>query len=316
MFKALFQFSGGLVLFLWGLQKIKKDFQQIVSFKVQEALSNLTLNFMFAIITGLIITILIQSSSAAIIIIISLVNLKLLNFRQAVGIVVGANIGTTVTVQLISFNLSNYLEFMFISALFFYLIYYFTKINFSKYLGQGLISFSVLLGGLELLSSSLSGLENSLEFVTLLHYLFLWPGLGLLVGLVITAIVQSSSAVTGLVVALAKQKLIVLEAALAVALGSNVGTCITAFLASVGSTREAKLTAWAHLYFNIIGVVVFAPLLPLLNYLLQQFSFDLPRQIANAHTIFNFLTAIIIFLGRDKFITIIHKIHYQARKEV
>lgn len=316
MFNALVQCSGGLVLFLWGLQKIKNDFQQLVNYKVQRLISLLTWNFIVAIITGIMMTVVIQSSSAAIIIIISLVDLKLLNFRQAVGVVVGTNIGTTVTVQLISFDFTNYLGVIFSSAVFFYLIYYVSKMNWSKYLGQILISFSSLLWGLELLSSSLSGLGNSSWFITFMNYLSTWPYIGLLGGLIITAVVQSSSAVTGLVVALAKQKLIILEVALAIALGSNVGTCITAFLASMGSTREAKLTAWAHLYFNLIGVVLFSPLLPLFTHLLQQFSFDLSRQIANAHTIFNFSTAIVIFIARDKFITGIYKVHYQSRKEV
>ena len=311
MLKALTQCCGGLLLFLWGMQKIKNNFENVLNSKLRNVLSVLTLNFGVAVITGLLITILIQSSSAVIIIIISLVNLNLLNFRQAVGLIVGTNIGTTITVQLISFNLTNHLGLFFGSGLFFYVLYYLTNLKFSKYLGQGLTSFSILLLGLELLSGSLAGLEESLIFLNLIKYLATWPLLGLAVGLIITIIVQSSSALTALVVALAKQRLIILETAVAVALGSNIGTCITAFLAAIGGSRKARLTAWAHFYFNLVGVIIFLPILPYFVHLLQAFSFDLSRQIANAHTMFNLLTAIVIFLGRNKFITLIYKFHDQ-----
>ena len=148
MLKALVQCSGGLALFLWGLQKIKSDFKRGLSSKAQKIVALLTLNFATAVLTGLIITMLMQSSSAAIIIIITLVNLNLLDFRQALGVIVGANIGTTVTVQLISFNLANHLGLFFSAAFFFYLLDYFSSWHFSKYLAQALIAFSAILLGL------------------------------------------------------------------------------------------------------------------------------------------------------------------------
>ncbi|MBM7557892.1 Na/Pi cotransporter family protein [Halanaerobacter jeridensis] len=316
MLKALMQCCGGLALFLWGLQKIKTNFQSVVSSKAKEVVSILTLNFGVAMITGLLITMLIQSSSAAIIIIISLVNLKLLDFNQAVGLIAGVNVGTTVTVQLISFNLTNHLGIFLGSGLFFYVLYYVTDLRCAKYFGQGLSSFSILLLGLELLSGSLVGLEENLLFINLIVSLATWPLLGLIVGLITTSIVQSSSAVTALVVALAKQRLIILEAAIAIALGSNIGTCVTAFLAGVGGSRDAKLSAWAHLYFNLVGVIIFLPLLPYFTHLIQSFSLDLSRQIANAHTLFNLLTAVVIFVFRNKFIALVYKLHSQeGRKE-
>lgn len=309
MLRALVQCSGGLALFLWGLQKIKSDFKSSLSSKVQKIVALLTFNFATAVLTGLFITMLMQSSSAAIIIIIALVNLNLLDFRQALGIIVGANIGTTVTVQLLSFDLANHLGFFFGAAFFFYLVDYFSSWRFSKYLAQGLIAFSAILLGLEFLSSSLYILKDSIFFIDLITYLSHHPLLALIVGLIVTAIVQSSSALTALVVALAKQNLITLEAAIALALGSNIGTCVTAFFASLGGRDGARLTAWSHLYFNLIGVLIFIPLLPYFVQGIEYFSSDLSRQIANAHTSFNLLTAGVIFLVRQQLIDFISRFH-------
>lgn len=309
MLKALIQFSGGLVLFLWGLSRINTIFKELVNKKVRKIASILTFNFYTAFITGLIMTILLQSSSATIIIIISLVNSYILDFKQAVGIIVGANIGTTVTIQLISFNLTEGIELFFIMGLVCYFFYYLTKVRLSKYLGYSIIAFSILLFGLELLESSLVSLESNLFFRTSIKVLSSAPLVALLFGLIITAVVQSSSAVTALVVALAKQELIFLKSAITLALGSNVGTCITAFLAAFRGNKDAKLTAWCHLYFNLIGVLILLPLLPYFVYHIESLPVELPRQIANAHTLFNLCTAIIIFIGREQFIAIIIKIH-------
>jgi phosphate:Na+ symporter len=267
----------------------------------------LTVNFAVAIITGIIMTTLIQSSSAVIIIIISLINLELLDFEQAIGVIIGANIGTTATIQLISFNLDNYLGLFILSAVVLYIIYNLTRLALAKYLAQGLVSYSCLLFGLNILSNSLLVVKDKPFFSTVLNFLDEFPLLGLFLGLVVTAIVQSSSAVNALVVALASGGLVRLELAISIALGSNIGTCVTAFLAAIGSNRQAKLAAWAHLYFNIVGVVIILPLLPYFIYVIQYFDSDLSRQIANAHTSFNLLTALVVFIGRNQFITLVHK---------
>ena len=309
MIIALAKCGGGLLLFLWGLQNIKTSFAEVVNQKTKEILELLTVNFFLAIIMGIIITMLIQSSSAAIIIIISLVNLEVLNFKQALGVIIGANIGTTITVQLISFNLNNYLVVFLFCGLFFYTVYYFTKIKNYQYLGQGFTSFCCLLGGLNILGSSLLVIKSSVIFIKIIGLIIQWPLLALFLGVCLTSVVQSSSAVTALVVALAKQNLMTLETAIFLALGSNIGTCVTAFLAGIGCSKEAKLAAWAHLYFNVCGVIILLPILPYFITFIQHFTSDLSRQIANAHTLFNLLTAVVITLGRKQFVALVYKLN-------
>ncbi|GAB6137581.1 hypothetical protein JCM15060_07700 [Halanaerobaculum tunisiense] len=287
------------------MQAVKSSFYQAAGSQLEKIISVLTTNTITGILTGILVTILIQSSSATTVIIISLVNANLISFQGAVGVVMGANIGTTITVQLLSFNLDSYISWLLMLGLILYIFYWLT--NYSKlcYVARGLLGFSLVWWGLDLLSNLLVRWQNVEWFVSLLAHLANNPVWGLLVGGLITALIQSSSAVNGVVVAIARVNLINLPAAISLALGSNVGTCITAFLAAWDASQMAKEIAKVHLLFNITGVIIFLPLLPLFSSLISLTSEELVRQIANAHTIFNLLNTVVVLSIRQHFFSLI-----------
>ncbi|GAB6098815.1 hypothetical protein JCM16358_06940 [Halanaerocella petrolearia] len=294
----------GLILFIGGLQVVKGSFYYAAGSKLNDIIKLLTTNVITGILTGIIITMLIQSSSATTVIIISLVNANMLSLRQALGVIMGANIGTTVTVQLLSFDLDQYIGWITILGLGCYLLYWFLKEERLCYLARGLLGFSILWFGLDVLSGIMVHWQDIDWFIEFLAQLSAQPLLGVLVGALLTALIQSSSALTGVIVALAKSNLIGLPAAISLALGSNIGTCITAFIAALSSSVAAKQTALAHLLFNISGVVILLPLLPVFIRLVRLTNSQLTRQIANAHTIFNIVSTLLVLSVRKHFINL------------
>ncbi|AGB40706.1 Na/Pi-cotransporter [Halobacteroides halobius DSM 5150] len=308
IFFSVVQLIAGLILFLGGLQAVKDSFYQAAGDKLTTIIRLLTTNVITGILTGMVVTMLIQSSSATTVIIISLVNAEVLSLRKALGVIMGANIGTTVTVQLISFSLGQYIGWIIIASLIINIIYWLTKQRLLKYLGRGLLGFSILWIGLEMLSNIMTYWQDVEWFIDFLAQLSSNPLLGLLLGILVTATIQSSSALTGLVVALAKVNLIGLPAAISLTLGSNIGTCITAFLAAMGSSLAAKRTAIMHLLFNMLGAIVWLPLLPIFTRVVLLTSEQLTRQIANAHTIFNLVNTGLILGVRDQFVALVVKV--------
>ncbi|WP_018250189.1 Na/Pi cotransporter family protein [Orenia marismortui] len=295
----------GLILFLLGMESVKDSFYKASGKRLEYLLKSLTNNIFISIITGMIVTMVIQSSSATTVIIISLVNANLLSLEQAFGVIMGANIGTTITVQLISFRLEEYLWVVIILGIIIYLLYYFSRKKSLMYIARGILGFAVLFVGLEILSNIISDFKDLDVFLNLLSYLSLKPMLGILLGLIITAIIQSSSALTGIIVVLAKANMINLNLAITLALGSNIGTCITAFIASLGSSKIAKRAAWAHILFNSFGVLVIIPILTLFVNVITLTSDNLARQIANAHTVFNIFNTVLVLPVRGVFIKLI-----------
>ncbi|MDF2521987.1 MAG: Na/Pi cotransporter family protein, partial [Clostridia bacterium] len=239
---------------------------------------------------GTAITAIIQSSSATTVMVVGLVNAGIMNLTQAVGVIMGANIGTTMTAQLIAFKFDDIIPYTLIIGA---VLLLFSNKKSYKLLGEFFIGFGLLFSGMNAMSDAMRPLRDIPEFqhfmVTLQHN----PLLGVLAGLGLTAIVQSSSATIGILQALALQGLIPLDAALPILFGDNIGTCVTALLASVGASITAKRAAIMHLTFNIIGTLIFLIILKPVIWLVGQTATDILRQIANAHTFFNIANVLI-----------------------
>jgi len=279
--------SGGLALFLYGMKKMSSGMKKTAGNKLRSILSALTENRVIALSVGVFITMIIQSSSATTVMLVSFVQAGLMTFVQSLGVILGADIGTTITAQLIAFELTDYA--LLIIAIGFGL-QMFSKNDPARNIGEVILGFGILFFGMKLMSDAMKPLRTYPEFMNIMKGLEN-PLLGLSFGTLFTAIVQSSSAVTGIIIVLAQQRLITLEAGIAIIFGANIGTCVTAGLASIGTSREAKRVALAHVIFKITGVLIFVFWIPefaaLIRAIAVRFGSHEARQIANAHTIFN-----------------------------
>ncbi len=301
----IFGMVGGLGLFLYGMQLLSDGLQKVTGDRIQKVMEFLTTKPVMGIATGALITSIIQSSSATSVITIGLVNAGLLSLKQAVSVIAGANIGTTVTAQIVSFRLEQYaLPAIGIG----FIINFLSKRRSYKYFGQILLGFGILFLGLYTMSHAVKPLRNYAPFLSLLINISHNPLLGIAVAAIFTAIIQSSSATTAIVIAMSIQGIIGIEAAIPLILGSNIGTCFTAGLASIGSSITGKRVALSHLLFNIGGVVLFLFFLNKFAYLVSFTSSSIPRQIANAHTLFNVINAGILLPFLSLFVKLIVKI--------
>lgn len=293
---------GGLGLFLYGMFVLSEGLQKSAGEKMRAILKKLTKNRFLGIGLGAFFTFIIQSSSTTSVMLVSFVQTGLLRFSQTIPVILGAAIGTTLTVQIIAFKLTDYS--LLLIALGFALIL-FKNNDKIKYLGQTIIGFGILFFGMYIMSESMTPLKSYEPFISMLLNLEN-PLLGILAGMIFTALIQSSAAFIGIVIVIASQGLLSLEASIPLVFGSNIGTSITALLASIGTSREAKKVALAHTLFKIAGVFIFVPLIPIFVKLIYSLSpasstpdniltisHDVPRQIANAHTVFNVLVAFI-----------------------
>ncbi len=287
----IFSMIGGLGLFLFGMRHLSGNLQKIAGNKIHQILETLSKNPLKGITTGMIITAILQSSGAVSVITIGFVNAGLLTLKQAISIVYGANIGTTITAQIISFDISKFV-LPIIGIGFFTTVI--AKKKFYQYFGGILIGFGILFLGLSLMSQTLSPLRNYPPFVNLLLNVAAKPVLGIILSAAITAFLHSSSTVTALIISLSIQGLIGLDAAMPLILGTNIGSCFTGLLASFNSTITGKRVAIGHLMFNVTGVIIFYFLLKPFTSLILLTSDTIPRQIANAHTLFNIINSIIL----------------------
>jgi len=301
----IFGMVGGLGLFLYGMQLLSDGLQKVTGDKIQKVLEFLTNKPIMGVVTGALITSIIQSSSATSVITIGLVNAGLLSLKQAVSVIAGANIGTTVTAQIVSFRLEKYaLPAIGIG----FIINFLARKRSYKYFGQILLGFGILFLGLYTMSQTVRPLRNYAPFLNLLANISLNPLLGIMVAAIFTAIIQSSSATTAIVIAMSIQGIMGLEAAIPLILGSNIGTCFTAVIASIGSSITGKRLAFSHLLFNIGGVVLFFFFINKFAYLVSFSSSSIPRQIANAHTLFNVINAAILLPFLSLFIKLVVKL--------
>jgi len=305
MLEILFGIFGGLGLFIFGIFVMGEGLQKIAGDKIKIILGKLTNNRLVGMGVGAGVTSLIQSSSATTVMVVGFVNAGLMTLTQAVGVILGANIGTTITGQLIAFKLTKYaLPIIGVGSF----IYLFCKKKKTKDIGETIFGFGTLFLGLSIMGDAVKPLGSSVFFNDLFVSFSQNPLLGILVGMLVTAIVQSSSVTTGMVITLGMSNLISLDAAIPLILGANIGTCVTALLAGIKTTISAKRAAVAHVLFNVIGVAITLPLIPLYTRIVVFFSSDIARQIANMHTLFNVVTALIFLPFVTFFVLLIKKI--------
>ena len=286
----VFSIVGGLALFLYGIGLMGTGLQKIAGKRLRRILALLTTSPWTGTLIGAGVTAIIQSSSATTVMVIGFVNAGLMTLTQAIGVIFGANIGTTVTAQLLAFKITHYALPMLAVG---FAIQFFVKKDVYKYFGLFLLGFGILFVGLKMMTDMTKPLvENEAVRQSFVRYSENVV-LGILAGMLITFIVQSSSATVGLVLALASVGLISLNGAIPLILGDNIGTTITALLASLGAGRSAKRAAVAHLMFNVIGALIVLALLPFYLRVIIYTSTDIARQIANAHTLFNVINALI-----------------------
>ena len=289
----LLMLLGGLGLFLYGMQMMGSGLEAAAGNRMKRILERLTSNPILGVLVGAVITAVVQSSSATTVMVVGFVNSGMMTLRQAVWIIMGANIGTTITGQLIALDVGAIAPlFAFIGVV----LVVFIKKQSVRYYGQIIAGLGILFIGMDMMSSSMAPLRESEAFVNLLTQ-FSNPVLGILAGAVFTAIIQSSSASVGILQALASSGVIGLSNAVFVLFGQNIGTCITAVLASVGTSRNAKRTTIIHLMFNIFGTVLFTVICifsPLTDWVSSWTPGSPSAQIANMHTLFNIVTTLLL----------------------
>ncbi len=283
---------GGLGLFLFGMNAMSEGMQQSAGERLRSILENVTRNRIVGAGIGTFVTTVIQSSSATSVMLVSFVNANLLHFRQTIPVLLGAAIGTTITAQLIAFKITEY-SLLLVAVGFF--LQTFSKKERFKSVGFSLFGFGILFFGLEIMSDAMAPLREYTPFINLLLRLES-PLVGILVGAAFTALIQSSSAFVGIMIVLASQGLISLDACIPLLLGSNLGTPVTALLASMKANTEAKKVAFAFLFIKFISVLIFAGWTVQLGKLLVQWTPEatLPRLIANAHTFINGVLMLVV----------------------
>jgi phosphate:Na+ symporter len=296
---------GGLALFLFGMEQMADSLKAVAGERMKVILAKLTVNRFMGAITGAFVTAIIQSSSVTTVLVVGFITAGLMSMAQSIGVIMGANIGTTITAQIVAFKVTKYALLM--VAVGFGMLFSSKQEKIKQYggilMGLGLVFF-----GMSVMSDAMSPLRSYQPFLDLMATMEN-PLYGILVAAVFTGLIQSSSATTGIVIVMATQGFITLEAGIALAFGANIGTCVTAMLAAIGKPREAVRAAVVHVLFNVFGVLVWIGLIPYLADFVTWFSpshaelegvdklaSEAPRQIANAHTVFNIANTI-IFIG-------------------
>lgn len=289
----IMELLGGLALFLYGMQMMSTGLEAAAGNKMKVILERLTANRFLGVLVGALITAIIQSSSATTVMVVGFVNSGMMTLNQAIWIIMGANIGTTITGQLIALDVGEVAPLVaFIGVA----VVVFIKNEKVKHVGEILAGLGVLFIGMDLMGTAMEPLADSERFVSILTK-FEHPLLGIAAGVIFTAIIQSSSASVGILQTLAGSGLIGLSSAAFVLFGQNIGTCITAFLASIGTSRNAKRTTVIHIMFNVFGTVVFTILClttPIIQMVEGWTPANAPAQIANLHTMFNIVTTLLL----------------------
>jgi phosphate:Na+ symporter len=296
---------GGLSLFLYGMERMSDALKNVAGEKMKDILAMLSNNRIMGLITGAIVTAVIQSSSVTTVMLVGFVTAGLMSLSQTIGVIMGSNIGTTITAQIVAFKVTKYA--LLLMAIGFGMLFSSKKEKIQQY-GYMIMGLGMIFFGMGVMSDAMRPLRTYQPFLDLMTQMSN-PVWGILVAALFTALIQSSSATTGVIIVLAMQGLITLKAGIALSFGANIGTCVTAFLASIGKPREALRVSIVHIMFNLAGVLIFLPFIgPFAKLVvavspsapegltgLQAAAAVLPRQVANAHTIFN-ATCAILFL--------------------
>ena len=305
---------GGLALFLYGMQMMSTGLEAAAGNKMKSILEKLTSNRIKGVLVGAVITAVIQSSSATTVMVVGFVNSGLMTLKQAVWIIMGANIGTTITGQLIALDIGAIAPLFAIVGV---AVMMFVKNEKVHHISSIFAGLGILFMGMDMMGAAMEPLQDSEAFINLMTQ-FSNPLIGILVGAVFTAVIQSSSASVGILQALAATGLVPLSSAVYVLFGQNIGTCITAVLASIGMKVNAKRTTIIHLMFNIIGTVIFTIVCMVTPYvhLIESLTPGNPvAQIANAHTIFNIVTTLLLLPFGTQMANIATKILPDSKKE-
>ncbi|MDO4710542.1 MAG: Na/Pi cotransporter family protein [Peptostreptococcaceae bacterium] len=284
--KIILSAASGLGLFLYGMNLMGSGLQKAAGEKLKSIVGLLTKNKYIAVVVGIVVTAIIQSSSATTVMVIGFVNAGIMSLNQAIGVIMGANVGTTVTAQLVSFNLEAVAPLAVALGMIAYIV---NKGPRSKDYAEILIGFGILFVGMVYMKDAVKPLREVKAFQDMLISFGTNPVLGIFVGFLLTLLLQSSSASIGILVALAVEGALPLTSALPILYGDNIGTCTTALLSSIGASKNAQRAAVMHLTFNVIGTIVFVAFLnvPIIYIVTKLDPTSVSRQIANAHTLFN-----------------------------
>ena len=304
--KIVIQLMGGLGLFIYGMKLMGDGLENAAGEGLKRILEKVTSNRLLGVGIGAIVTAVIQSSSATTVMVVGFVNAGLMSLAQAAGVIMGANIGTTITAQLVAFKLDE------IAPLFIFAgtaLIMFARAKKRREFGNILLGFGILFSGMSLMSGAMKPLASSPIFSDFLVAVGGNCFIGIIAGAAITALLQSSSATTGILIVLATTGVIDINLALPIIFGCNIGTCVTAVLASIGTNKIAHKAAFLHLIFNLVGTLVFLPFLWLIARIVQFISpEDVSRQIANAHTVFNVANTVLLFPFTEYIINFINKV--------
>ena len=297
---------GGLGLFLYGMNLMSDGLENIAGEKLKSILEKITSNRVMGVFVGTIVTAIIQSSSATTVMVVSFVNAGLMSLSQATGVILGSNIGTTITAQMVSFKLEVVAPIFIGAGVILSMLAKKKKIKDIAYICVG---FGILFLGMGMMSSSMKPVADLPIFKDFIISVGNNPLLGVVVGIIMTAILQSSSATTGILVALASVGTISMKVAFPMVLGCNIGTCVTAILASLTANRTAKKAALLHLLFKISGTILFLPFASQVVKIVEVITPDhVGRQVANAHTIFNIVITIVMLPVASYFVKLVNRI--------
>ncbi|MBF6057763.1 MULTISPECIES: Na/Pi cotransporter family protein [Thiomicrorhabdus] len=318
-FEMLVWFGGGLALFLFGMEQMIQGVMSVAGNQIKNILKSLTKNRVIGALTGAGLTAIIQSSSITTVLSVGFVSAGLISLSQAAGIIMGANLGTTITGQIIAFKIDNVALLMIAVG---FLMQFIGQLNKTRSIGQMLMGLGLLFFGMDVMSQGMAPLRSYAPFLELMTELQN-PLFGILVGLVFTALVQSSSATIGIVIAMAGNGLLTLPVGIALIMGANIGTTITAMLATIGKSRDALRAGLIHLFFNLLAVLIWLAFIPeLANFATMISDHELltstddflllaentPREIANANTILNLFSLIVFLPTIPLFVWLVTKI--------
>ncbi|KYH31239.1 Na/Pi cotransporter family protein [Neomoorella mulderi] len=282
--------AGGLALFLFGMHLISTGLQKAAARQVQQLLGAVTKNRFFGMLAGLVVTIFLQTSAVTTVLLVGFVSAGLMSLGQALGVILGAAIGSTLTAQLIALRLSDYALWAVVAGL---IPYLFARRLRWHHLGQAVLGFGLIFYGAALMGTAVAPLNTLPGFVSTLSSIAAHPWVMMLAATLFTGIVQASTATVVLAMTLAAQGALPLEPALAMVLGANLGTTATALISSIALSREAKRVALAHFFFKLAGVLLFLPFLGLYSHLSRVTSPDIAHQVANGHTLFNIINMLV-----------------------
>ena len=308
---------GGLAMFLFGMEQMSEGLQAAAGDTLKDLLSKLTRNRVMGAITGAIVTAVLNSSSVTTVLVVGFISAGFMTLAQSVGVIMGANIGSTFTAQIVAFNVTQYA--LILVALGFFMLFS-AKQEKTRHYGSMIMGLGLIFYGMGVMGDAMTPLRSYEPFLDLMVRMEN-PLLGILVGAVFTGLVQSSAATTGIAIVMASEGLISLPAGIALAFGSNIGTCVTALLASMGKPVEAVRAAVVHVVFNIAGVLIWIFFIPQLADLIvaispsapelsgkERMAAEVPRQIANAHTVFNVANTLIFIAFTGYFARLAEKL--------